>query len=310
MPANLTTAYMCKSFITDHQLLDCDDRDRYDECAITRNRVIRPSSRGCRSGGRDVHRGFQRRGIVARLEHMKPTLRIDGLANVRDLGGLDRQDGTFTPARVFIRSERLDRVDSDGWRALHAHGIRTVIDLRRSAERTGQIPAAIRHLHVDLDGGDETDFWAEYEADGRWGTPLYYLAHLQALPHRLALLLDAIATADEGGILFHCSAGWDRTGLAAAVLLRALDVTEDAAVADYLRSFANADAMAALHERSFEVEERQKVLNRFGHTAESAFRDMYANLDLERWFRESNVEPSTRVAIKTWRGAVAPLKRV
>ncbi|HXH36793.1 MAG TPA: tyrosine-protein phosphatase [Plantibacter sp.] len=236
-------------------------------------------------------------------------LHIDGLANARDLGGLEREDGTFTPAGVFVRSERLDRVGSDGWRALHAYGIRTVIDLRRPEERTGQVPTTIRHVHIDLDGGDQTDFWAEYEADGRWGTPIYYLAHLQTLPHRLALLLKAITTADEGGILFHCSAGWDRTGLVAAVLLRALDVTEDAAVADYLHSFANADAMAALHERSFEVEERQQILNRFGHTAESAFRDMYANLDLEIWFRESNVEPSTRVAIKTWRGAAASLDR-
>ena len=236
---------------------------------------------------------------------MTRTLHIDGLANIRDLGGLDRTDGTFSPEGVFVRSERLERVDSDGWQALRAYGVRTVIDLRRPDERTGQIPAWIKHVHVDLDGGDETEFWAEYEADGRWGTPLYYLAHLQALPHRLALVLNAIAAADEGVILFHCSAGWDRTGLVAAVLLRALDVTEDAAASDYLGSFANADAMAALHERSFDVEERQQILHRFGHTAESAFRDMYANLDLDLWFSKSNVAPSTRVAIETWRGAAA-----
>ncbi len=241
---------------------------------------------------------------------MRRTLHIDGLANVRDLGGLDRNDGTFSPAGVFVRSERLERVDDDGWEALRAHGVRTVIDLRRPEERTGRIPATIEHVHVDLDGGDETDFWAEYEADGRWGTPLYYLAHLQALPHRLALVLSAIAAADDGAILFHCSAGWDRTGLVAAVLLRAIDVTEDAAVADYLDSFANADAMAALHERSSEVEVRQQILDRSGHTAESAFREMYANLDLDLWFAESNVEPATRVAVETWRGAAAPPDRI
>lgn len=146
----------------------------------------------------------------ARLVTMKRTIHIDGLANVRDLGGRDRTDGTSSPEGVFVRSERLERVDSDGWQALHAYGVRTVIDLRRPDERTGQIPASIAHVHVDLDGSDETDFWAEYEADGRWATPLYYRAHLQALPHRLALVLDAIAAADEGAILFHCAAGWDR----------------------------------------------------------------------------------------------------
>lgn len=191
---------------------------------------------------------------------MKPTLRIDGLANVRDLGGLDRTDGTVTPSGVFIRSERLERVDSEGWQALHAHGVRTVIDLRRPDESTGQVPPAIKHIHVDLDGSDETDFWKQYEEDGRWGTPLYYLAHLQALPDRLALVLNAIADADDGAILFHCSAGWDRTGLVAAVLLRAVDVTDDAAVADYLKSFTNADAMAALHERSLRSKNDSKSL--------------------------------------------------
>ncbi|QEA29831.1 tyrosine-protein phosphatase [Microbacterium sp. CBA3102] len=241
---------------------------------------------------------------------MKPTLRIDGLANVRDLGGLERTDGTVTPSGVFIRSERLERVDSEGWQAIHAHGVRTVIDLRRPDESTGQVPPAVKRIHVDLDGSDETDFWKQYEEDGRWGTPLYYLAHLQALPDRLALVLNAIADADDGAILFHCSAGWDRTGLVAAVLLRAVDVTDDAAVADYLKSFTNADAMAALHERSIEVEERQQILGRFGHTAESAFRDMYGNLDLEAWFSESCIAPETRVAIETWRGAAASLRPV
>lgn len=142
------------------------------------------------------------------------------------------------------------------------------------------------------------------------GHALYYLAHLQALPDRLALVLNAIADADDGAILFHCSAGWDRTGLVAAVLLRAVDVTDDAAVADYLKSFTNADATAALHERSIEVEERQQILGRFGHTAESAFRDMYGNLDLEAWFSESCIAPETRVAIETWRGAAASLRPV
>ena len=117
-------------------------------------------------------------------------------------------------------------------------------------------------------------------------------------------MLTAIATADEGAILFHCSAGWDRTGLVAAVLLRALDVTADAAVADYLESFANVDAMEALHGRSFEAVERRQILDRFGHTAESAFRDMYEALDLNAWFSASHVDPQTRSAVETWRGAV------
>lgn len=90
----------------------------------------------------------------------------------------------------------------------------------------------------------------------------------------------------------------------AAVLLRALDVTEDAAVSDYLASFSNAEAMATLHERSFEAEERREILHRFGHTAETAFRDVYQNLDLTEWFGQAEVDHATRLAITTWRGSV------
>lgn len=229
---------------------------------------------------------------------------IAGLANARDLGGLRRADGSTTPSGVFIRAEMLDRVTADGWDVLRGRGVRTVIDLRRPAERTRTVPDDIRLVGVDLDG-DERDFWGPFEADGRWGTPLYYLAHMHELPHRLNGVLDAIAAAEDGVVLFHCGAGWDRTGLVAAVLLRTLDVTTDIATEDYLMSFANAGAMAALHNRSFDVGERIDVLARNGHTPESAFRGMYDELDLDAWFASTGVSASTRHAIRTWRGSVA-----
>lgn len=230
-------------------------------------------------------------------------VRVAGLANVRDLGARMRADGSLTPRGVFLRSERLDLVDEAGWSALCALGVTTVIDLRRPSEVTGTVPPAFDHMRVDLDGAD-SEFWEPYIADGRWGTPLYYAAHLLRLPDRLAAALDAIAAAKPGAILFHCSAGWDRTGLVAAVLHRALDVTAPEATADYLTSFTNADAMRALHNRSFEAEERREVLRRFGHTPESAFAQAYDGIHLDSWFDAAGVAADTRTAIRTWRGTV------
>ncbi|MET2011184.1 tyrosine-protein phosphatase [Microbacterium chocolatum] len=230
-------------------------------------------------------------------------MRVEGLANVRDLGGRERRDGTLTPSGVFFRAENLDRVTDRGWTALRQVGVRTVIDLRRPTEVTDAVPDDLAVLRVDLDG-DEREFWEVFERDGRWGTPLYYDAHLRALPHRLAGVLDAIAAAPEGGILFHCGAGWDRTGLVAAVLLRAVDVTDDAALADYLASFANAEAMSTLHDRSFDVERRREVLDAHGHTADTAFRAVYGRLDLRDWFRHARLDDATVQAVTTWRGHV------
>ena len=176
---------------------------------------------------------------------MRAAFSVDGLANARDLGGIERENGSLTPAGVFIRTEMLDRLNEFGWAVLRDHGVRTVIDLRRPEEATSAAPDDMLLVRVDLDG-DEREFWGPFEADGRWGTPLYYTAHLQALPHRLAQVFQAIASAPEGAVLFHCGAGWDRTGLVAAVLLKAIGATEDSAVDDYLLSFTNADAMTAL----------------------------------------------------------------
>ncbi len=234
---------------------------------------------------------------------MGADLTVDGLANARDLGGKARRGGAVTPTHVFVRTEKLDEVSESGWDALRQHGVRTVIDLRHPEETSGCVPDDMHVVRVDLDG-DERDFWTPIEEDGRWGTPLYYAAHLHELPHRLAAVVHAIASAPPGTILFHCAAGWDRTGLLAAVLLKAIGVTEDAAADDYLASFANADAMTALHGRSCAVEERHAVLAAFGHTPDSAFREMYRGLDLDEWFRHAGVDEDVVRAIVTWRGHV------
>lgn len=233
---------------------------------------------------------------------MQRSTEVGGLANARDLGGLRRADGSTTPTGVFLRAETLDRVETSGWDALRALGVRTIVDLRRPEEVSYDAPSGIDLVRVDLDG-DEREFWEPLEGDGRWGTPLYYAAHVKELPHRLHDVIRAIASAQDGALLFHCAAGWDRTGLVAAFLLKALGVTSDAATEDYLASFANAERMAALHGRSFEVDERLGVLARFGHTPDSAFRTMYEDLDVDEWFRRAQADDQTREAVRTWRGS-------
>lgn len=232
------------------------------------------------------------------------SLNIAGLANARDLGGLERRDGTATPFGVFLRSEALDLVTEAGWDDLRARGVATVIDLRRPDERTVDTPDDIDLVAIDLDG-DERSFWEPLEEDGRWGTPLYYPSHLAELPHRMHSALEVIAQARPGAVLFHCAAGWDRTGFVTALLLRVLDVTVEAASADYALSFENAAGMNAIRKRSSDAEGRRELLARHGHTPESAFASVYEELALEQWFAGAGVSPQTCDAIRTWRGAVA-----
>ena len=234
-----------------------------------------------------------------------PALRVEGLHNVRDLGGRPRKDGGTTPSGVFVRSERPDRVREAGWSALQAHGVRTVVDLRQPAERASDraaIPEGIADLHIDHDGLEHADFWAGYWDDHLVGTPLYYLPHLQALPERTVAVLSAIATAPEGAVLFHCAGGRDRTGLIAAILLTLADVEEDAIVADYLESIENADAMAIGHGRPSNEPAVAALLESRGTTSEEAFRAFLAGLDVEALL--ARLPAAQAATLRSWRRAL------
>ena len=57
--------------------------------------------------------------------------------NVRDLGGLRTADGGRIRPGALVRADDLERLTTDGWAALEAHGVRTVIDLRNPDEVRG-----------------------------------------------------------------------------------------------------------------------------------------------------------------------------
>lgn len=234
-------------------------------------------------------------------------LRVEGLVNGRDLGGLRRRDGTATPAKVFYRSENLDSITGDGWDELRAEGIRTVVDLRQPAERErdrGRRPEWLTTRHVDLDGLDNRTFWADYWDNGLCGTAMYYLAHLEAMPERTAAALSAIVDAPAGGVLFHCGSGRDRTGLIAMVLLAAIDTEPDDIVDDYLETVRLGDRRAAMAERPNAEPDIDALCRRHGTTTEGAFRAALEGFDLPTFLDSAGFGAADRELLSTWRGAL------
>lgn len=243
---------------------------------------------------------------VASKQSQPRVISIEGLCNARDLGGLVRAGGGHTPFGVFFRSDNLRAVTAEGWQRLHALGIRTVIDLRQSAEcqRAGyQAPEWLAVRHVDHDGlDDHPGFWVDYWETGLVGTPLYYLPHLKQLPRRSAAVLSAIARAPEGGVLFHCMAGRDRTGIIAMLLLAVAGTVPGSIVDDYLESVRNGAALAAARGRPDSEPACEELCRKHGTTTEGAFRDVVAGLDLEPV--TGLLSNEDRKAITTWRGSL------
>jgi hypothetical protein len=88
-----------------------------------------------------------RSGDVSQPGRARPgRLEVDGLVNARDLGGLRRRNGAYTPRGVFYRSENADWITAAGWDQVGAEGIRTIVDLRRPDERAAA--AVPEHLPV------------------------------------------------------------------------------------------------------------------------------------------------------------------
>jgi protein-tyrosine phosphatase len=164
------------------------------------------------------------------------------LRNARDLGGLPTIDGGETRWRSLLRADDLAQLTADGVRALADYGIETILDLRWPEEASaypGPLPAALprlRYERVSLLTGTE-DQWRLRSRDV--AKELWKCAVLEHARAELRHVLEVIADAAPGPLLFHCVAGKDRTGLIAALLLALADVEPAAIADDYAQSSAN-----------------------------------------------------------------------
>lgn len=231
-------------------------------------------------------------------------LLVDGLVNARDLGGLPLIVGGFTPLGVFFRSENVDAITEKGWDDLHEAGVRTIVDLRQPAERardTTRRPQWLTTTHVDLDGVENSEFWKDYWDNGLACTALYFLPHLGAMPERTGAVLSALAQPDQGGVLFHCLSGRDRTGMIAMVLLAIAGVEPESIVEDYLETVRRGDALAAAMNRANPEPQIDELLARHSTTTEQSFRDALAGLDLPTLLSAANVPSGTVRTLSTWR---------
>lgn len=159
-----------------------------------------------------------------------------GVPNLRDLGGLSGQLGTTRFGRV-ARGPRRELLDDAGWLAARAWGLSTIVDLRCAYE-TGPRDGDPRPMTppdvVVLSAPTEDHANAEFRATcfPILDSPAYWPHHLRILPGLVRTALETIAQA-RPGVLIHCSAGRDRTGLVTALLLANAGVDAGAIADDY-----------------------------------------------------------------------------
>jgi len=209
------------------------------------------------------------------------TLHWEGCLNVRDLGGLRTEDGRSTRPGVVVRSDNVGTLTDAGWRALAAHGITRIVDLRWPEELAEDAPrdVDIEVVHVSVLGeGIDTEYIAELDAHldsvddvvdhYAWS----YVDFLERYRDRFGRAVAAIADA-EGPVVVHCMAGKDRTGLVVALLLRLAGVAPETIGTDYsLSSERLAPVLETWIDDAADETERRKRLRLSGTPAEGMVR--------------------------------------
>lgn len=136
------------------------------------------------------------------------------------------------------------------------------------------------------------EFWQHLNREQLNGTPLFYRPFLDRKTERCAAVIRALAATPPGGVLFHCAAGRDRTGLVALLLLALVDVKPEAIVEDYELSIT---ALPALLTR-MGIEDRgpsiESVLARRGATVRTALLDILDGFDAEGYLLAGGVAPA------------------
>lgn len=169
---------------------------------------------------------------------------LDGQHNFRDMGGLPAQGGCIVRPGVLYRSGDLGSLTDRDVAILEDIGIALVIDFRSERERIKRpnrpisTAKAVRQLAItDVARDMVTESLprndpAEIEALLVWE----YRRIVRENGAEYRLFLEELAQTPHLPLVFHCTAGKDRTGLAALFLLTALEVDFDAILDDYVAS--------------------------------------------------------------------------
>jgi protein-tyrosine phosphatase len=187
-------------------------------------------------------------------------LAFEGIPNFRDLGGYRTQDGRQVRWGVLYRSGTLAHASRSDLAALSSLQLTTLVDFRSALEKEEEpntlpdpVPFAIVNIPT-LDEGNkamvgelieriETGNFDGFDPDQMMIDANRQFA-VEFVP-QFRQFLSTVQSNEGAPLLWHCSAGKDRTGFASAILLRILGVPQDVVMADYMASKQHAaDARA------------------------------------------------------------------
>lgn len=205
------------------------------------------------------------------------------IVNARDLGGYTMQDGRVLRDRVLLRSAHLAVASDQDLKWLSELPVTKVVDFRRLEEKKGMYDKAVpgaRYVALPIDAtGNAMANTPEkekkkYTSGKKFNVKKVILMaafnpQAQAVARQMyptllfnpecqkefAQFFRLVLETEKGAVLYHCTQGKDRTGIASALLLAALGADRETIVADF-------DATNIVYEK--DVKKFTRIVKLFG----------------------------------------------
>ena len=188
-------------------------------------------------------------------------LPVKGIVNARDLGGYAVQDGRTVKSGLLLRTAHLADATASDIAYLESLPVSAVIDFRKELEMPGkedkELPGA-RYVSLPIDASGNAMEKATEQEKKKFVSrnkfdikkvivPVAFNKKAQTMAREMyptllftpecqeqfARFFRLLLETENGAVLYHCTQGKDRTGVASALLLAALGANRETIVADF-----------------------------------------------------------------------------
>jgi len=198
--------------------------------------------------------------------------------NFRELGGYKTIDGKTIKWGKLFRSGVLSKLTDSDYQYLESKGIKTIVDFRDNNERAtevtewkaGDVEIISKDYGQVLDMKKFAKALMDPNLDEQKATMLFakmYPSLTETQTDNYTAMFNRLSTTDDG-LLFHCTAGKDRTGVAGVLILTALGVDKETAIQDYLLSEQYLDPKELFHVPKNMSPEQEKMYTFFSQLPE------------------------------------------
>ncbi len=175
------------------------------------------------------------------MQVSKRQILLDGADNFRDLGGFITKEGKTIKWGKIFRADKLSELTANDFQKLETLNIKTVVDFRSNSEiekEPDTLPNNVNYLHLPIGlDNDISKFMDTIKTIAPNDMEQMMISFYKELPIKWAnqykSFFNKVINSTEGPLVFHCTAGKDRTGIGSALFLYMLGVDMNTIYKDY-----------------------------------------------------------------------------